>query len=76
MVNSFHIDFQLLLKQVNKSDVLGIVAGGDKKPRDGKVIEIGKPIAFGNAVHWHTSWIKNPQIVPMYSKILRGSQTK
>jgi hypothetical protein len=29
--------------------------GGDKKPCDGKIIEIGKPVAFDNAVHWYTS---------------------
>ena len=40
MMNSPHLDFEMLFKEVNEPNLLSIMARGNKKSSNGEVIEI------------------------------------
>jgi hypothetical protein len=58
VMNGFHLDFEMLFKEVNEPNLLGIVASGNKKSCDGDVIEISQLIMLHDAYHWYTSFEK------------------
>ena len=60
-MNSLHLDFKVLFKQVDEPNFLSVVAGGNKKSGDGEIIKINQIVAWYDAVHRYIFFDRMPE---------------